>query len=294
MSQLNLTMSQYEVEINEYLNGMMDSFSKIDHQSALYDAMNYSLMAGGKRIRPMLALAFCRAYGGDAKKAMPLACAVELIHTYSLIHDDLPCMDDDDLRRGKPSCHVKYGEAVALLAGDALLTLAFELISDSDCTDYVKAKAAAILSKCAGAKGMIGGQVIDISNENNTFSKEMLEEMYLLKTGALLKAACQIGVIAATSDEKALELAGQYAYSLGMAFQIKDDILDVMGSEMVLGKPIGSDEENHKTTFVTLFGSKQADLIATDYTKQALGCLDAVWENDFLRNLTEYLLTRDH
>lgn len=264
--------------------------------AAVKEAMAYSVGAGGKRIRPVLTLTFAELFGGNVCHAMPLACAVEMIHTYSLIHDDLPCMDDDDFRRGKPSCHKQFGEATALLAGDALLTLAFETIANAPQetgADAVRClKAAAILAQKAGMNGMIGGQVMDLANEEKPVSADILTQTNALKTSALLEAACQMGAVIAGADEEQVKLAGVYAYELGLAFQVVDDILDVTGSAEELGKPIGSDAENGKTTFVSLLTLKGATALAEECTARALAALKKLPENDFLTELTNYLLAR--
>ncbi len=285
-------IKRYQTTINQALEATFSSEGK--HQAAVYDAMYYSLMAGGKRLRPILTLEFCRILGNNPAEAMPFALAVEMIHSYSLIHDDLPCMDNDDLRRGKPSCHKQYGEANALLAGDALLTMAFEQIGHANLPSGTRIKAVSVLAECAGAAGMVGGQTIDLSYEGKPVTKEILTEMYSLKTGALLKAACKLGVLAGGGDEKMVLLAGQYAEALGLAFQIVDDILDVTGNEAALGKPVGSDVECGKTTYVSLLGLEKAKSVAAGYTDSAKKALSKFPDHVFLMDLTEYLLDRDH
>lgn len=259
-------------------------------------AMRYSTEAGGKRIRPILTLEFARICGGDIHKALPFACAVELIHTYSLIHDDLPCMDDDSLRRGKPSCHKKFGEANALLAGDALLTLAFELAASAPQSEGVSpeaaAKACAYLASFAGIGGMVGGQVMDLQNEKFLPSEEELIRTYRLKTSALLSAACMMGVLSVGGTENMAAIAMSYADRLGLAFQIVDDILDIIGVEEVLGKTIGSDSENKKVTYVTLLGLKEAEKKAETLTSEALNLLSDLPDSGFLVELTKQLLVR--
>ena len=257
------------------------------------EAMAYSLEAGGKRLRPMLALEFCRLAGGEPEKAMPFACAVEMIHTYSLIHDDLPCMDNDDMRRGKPSCHKAFGEATALLAGDALLTKAFEMLSKAELPPERIVKAAAILSRCAGIDGMIGGQAVDLLNEAQAPDFDILELTYRLKTAALLQAACLLGTAAAGNDQMT-DKAREYGLNLGLAFQIVDDILDVTGDSALLGKPVGSDAENGKTTFVTLCGLEKARELAEKYSRGAVEVLAQIPGSEDLSRLTEQLLLRKH
>lgn len=257
------------------------------------EAMAYSLEAGGKRLRPMLALEFCRLAGGEPEKAMPFACAVEMIHTYSLIHDDLPCMDNDDMRRGKPSCHKAFGEATALLAGDALLTKAFEMLSKAELPPERIVKAAAILSRCAGIDGMIGGQAVDLLNEAQAPDFDILELTCRLKTAALLQAACLLGTAAAGNDQMT-DKAREYGLNLGLAFQIVDDILDVTGDSALLGKPVGSDAENGKTTFVTLCGLEKARELAEKYSWGAVEVLAQIPGSEDLSRLTEQLLLRKH
>lgn len=262
-------------------------------KKSVVEAMWYSLSAGGKRIRPALMLEFCRVCGGDVKAVLPSACALEMIHTFSLIHDDLPCMDDDDFRRGKPSCHKAYGEAEALLAGDALLNLAYEIISESDLPADVKIAVISELSRDVGINGMIGGQVIDTSYEGE-MTEKLLLEMYGMKTGALLKAACKMGCIAANAAPEKLEAAEAYAEKLGLAFQIKDDILDVSGDEKLLGKPIGSDRDSGKITYVSLCGLEKSRETAERLTGEAIAELDNFADNGFLKELTKFLLARNY
>ena len=218
------------------------------------EAMRYSLLAGGKRIRALFVLECCAALGGRREEALPLAAAIEMVHAYSLIHDDLPCMDDDDLRRGKPSCHKVYGEATALLAGDALLTFAFETAAGAPLPEELRLRAVAALARAAGYRGMIGGQVIDLAYENRPMEPEVLATLHRRKTGALLSVSAQLGAIAAGAGEDSQCALGDFAEGVGLAFQIADDILDAVGDEAKLGKPIGSDAEQGKTTFVTLYG----------------------------------------
>lgn len=263
-------------------------------KKSIVEAMWYSLSAGGKRIRPVLMLEFCRVCGGDVKEVLPPACALEMIHTFSLIHDDLPCMDDDDFRRGKPSCHKAYGEAEALLAGDALLNLAFEIIAKGGgLSAETKITIISELTQDVGINGMIGGQVVDTSYDGE-MTAELLLEMYGMKTSALLKAACKIGCISANADGTRLKAAEIYAEKLGLAFQIIDDILDVSGDEKLLGKPIGSDKESGKTTYVSLFGLEESRKAAEKLTKEALSELDKFDDNEFLKELTMFLLVRNY
>ncbi len=260
------------------------------------DAMRYSLDGGGKRIRPVLLLESCRLCGGDVADALDFACALEMIHTYSLVHDDLPCMDDDDMRRGKPACHIAFGEATAVLAGDALLTQAFAAAANSEAAKKTPARALeaiALLSKYAGAEGMIGGQVVDLQSEGKTIALSRLQTMDSLKTGALMRAACEIGAVLAGADNEKRAVLVRYAEALGQAFQIVDDILDVTSDVQTLGKPIGSDAELQKSTYVSLLGLDRAKAAARDCTAAAIEAL-AVFGEDaaFLRSLAENLMTR--
>lgn len=264
-----------------------------DGQRDVTKAMRYSLSNGGKRLRPIFVLEFCRMCGGDVNKALPYACAIEYIHTYSLIHDDLPCMDNDDMRRGKPSCHKMYGEATALLAGDALLTHAFEICSLSELSDSQNLRAVSLLSQNAGVGGMIGGQVIDLKYEQSDPSISNILTVHRLKTGALISAACILGCIAAGADDEKIALASRYAYMIGTAFQIRDDLLDILGDEEKLGKPVGSDADNDKTTYVTLVGADRAQQDVKTLTDKAVEILDSFSENDFMKTLSEYLVNRE-
>ena len=258
------------------------------------EAMAYSAEAGGKRLRPTFVLEFCKLASGDPQKAMAFACAVEMIHTYSLIHDDLPCMDNDDFRRGRPSCHKQFDEATALLAGDALLTRAFETLTDAPLSPEQIAKAVSVLAKCSGINGMVGGQVMDLQNETEAPSAEILNRTYELKTGALIQAACMLGVIAGNSNDKLLEDAREYGLYLGLAFQIIDDILDVSGDETLLGKPVGSDAANGKHTFVTVYGMEKSREMAAQYTQKALTIIQAYPDSESLTELTRELLVRKY
>ena len=257
-------------------------------------AMKYSLLSGGKRIRPILLLEFYALCGGNGDNALNFAAALEMIHTYSLIHDDLPCMDNDDMRRGRPSCHKAFGEDTALLAGDALLTLAFKTAAETDGipSDRVL-KAIAVLAENAGISGMVGGQVEDLAFEKSGATIEQLRGMYLKKTSCLLSAGAVCGSILAGADEEELKYAAEYAEKLGLAFQIIDDILDCTSDEKTLGKPIGSDEKNGKTTYVTLLGIDGAKAEAERLSNEALAALCKInGDNAALRELTADLLDR--
>lgn len=270
------------------------ALDNIGDQSEIVDAMWYSLSAGGKRLRPSLTLEFCRMCGGEEKQALSAACALEMIHTFSLIHDDLPCMDNDDYRRGKPSCHKAYGEANALLAGDALLNFAYEIIgSDESLPAERRIALICELSRAVGISGMIGGQVIDTTYKGEITEKNLLD-MYSMKTGALLKAACRMGCIAAGADNEKLEAAGRYAERLGLAFQIIDDMLDIEGDEKLLGKPVGSDSQNGKITYASLCGINNSRNQAERLTDEAYKELDAFDDSGFIKELTLYLLKRKY
>lgn len=270
-------------------------FNKDPDYSRVGDAMLYSLGIGGKRIRPILMLEFYRLCGGKEQGIYNFAVALEMIHTYSLIHDDLPCMDNDDFRRGKPSCHKAYDEATAVLAGDGLLTEAFAFASKANIAD-AEAKIAAInvLAECAGVKGMIGGQIIDIQNEGKNISKEKLLKLYAMKTGALIVAAAKIGCILAGANNK-IELAETYAKNIGLAFQIVDDILDATGDEALLGKPLHSDEKNNKTTFITFCGIEESKKTVAALTDGAKDCINKIGGNgEFLKQMADYLAIREN
>ena len=259
----------------------------------LAEAMRYSLLAGGKRIRPMLVLEFCRVAGGDVDAALPVACAVEMLHTYSLIHDDLPCMDNDDLRRGRPTNHKVYGECTATLAGDCLQAEAFGAILRSGLPAGRRAKCAEILADAAGLDGICGGQYLDMIGEGKELSHEELNEINNRKTGALLIAACRMGVAAAGGSEAMLEAAGLYAAAVGAAFQIRDDMLDVLATEAELGKPIGSDEKEKKNTFMALYGEEKCRAMIERLTKAAKDALSGAFaDTRFLCELADSLAER--
>lgn len=264
-----------------------------DGQDNVVKAMRYSLLNGGKRLRPILVLEFCKACGCNIDYAVAFACAVEYIHTYSLIHDDLPCMDNDDFRRGNPSCHKMYGEDTALLAGDALLTHAFEILTNADVSDAQITKAVCLLSQNSGVGGMLGGQVIDLKYEKEDPNLSQILTIHKLKTGALISAACLLGCIAADADEEKMAAASRFAYYLGIAFQIKDDLLDVLGDEQKLGKPVGSDKDNNKTTYVTVVGIERAQADVERLTNKAIKELGVFSDTEFLTALSEYLISRE-
>ena len=261
------------------------------------DAERYALLARAKRIRPTLVLEFCRLFGGEDGAALPFACAVEMVHTYSLIHDDLPCMDDDDMRRGRPTCHKVYGEANALLAGDGLLTRAFGVIASNMAVsgDTVR-DAVFALSRAAGSFGMIGGQVMDLAGEHQKLSLDSLKKLHAHKTGAMIEVSAVLGCLAAglAMDDPRTEAARCFARGVGLAFQIVDDVLDVTADAALLGKPIGSDAENEKTTFLTYYTPEEALDHARAVTNEAKTALAAYPGAEFLLGLADYLVNRDH
>lgn len=251
--------------------------------------MEYSLFAGGKRLRPALALGAAELVCGDDTSALPAACALEMIHTYSLIHDDLPSMDNDDLRRGKPTSHKVYGEAIAILAGDALLTLAFE--AASDCADAVVMRE---IAKAAGAEGMVGGQVIDLESENLKLGVPELRNLHAKKTGALIRASVRVGAMTAGASAAQTEALTRYGEAIGLAFQIADDILDVVGDQEAIGKPVGSDASNNKSTYPAAVGLDGARKLAADAVADAVAALEVFGpEADTFRALARYIIERD-
>jgi geranylgeranyl diphosphate synthase type II len=263
----------------------------------IYEAMRYSVFAGGKRLRPVLCLSSCELLGGDIKKALPVACAIELIHTYSLIHDDLPAMDNDDLRRGKPTNHKVYGEAIAILAGDGLLNLGYEVLvrhALEHPEDYERIlKATNEIATASGCKGIIGGQVVDILSQNTELTYEELKFMHEHKTGALIEASVCAGAYIAGATEEDIHALREYARLIGFAFQIKDDILDVIGEEEKLGKKVGSDKEKGKFTFVNIFELEKSQEMVVELTQNAVKILDRFGEKAlFLKELSNYLIER--
>ena len=284
-----------ESELSDYAAGDDEKFGII------YDAVRYSLLGGGKRLRPFLVLQFAllaaSESGEDGQRAfeaaLPYACAIEMIHTYSLIHDDLPCMDNDDLRRGKPTSHIKFGEANALLAGDALLTRSFGVAASNQLADAVtNCRAVALLSECAGIGGMIGGQVLDLIGESEKFDIETLERLQSLKTGELIRCAALLGCYAGGASPALCEAAERYALGVGRAFQVVDDILDAIGDEALLGKPIGSDKESGKTTFLSFMSVDEAREYASRLTDDAVDALASYEGSEVLCELAKYLLIR--
>jgi len=284
----NARYEGYRQAVEAYLSGL---FTKETHWPDLYESMRYSLLAGGKRIRPVLTLEFARLAGMDWKAALPAACALELVHTYSLIHDDLPCMDDDDLRRGKPTNHKVYGETLAVLAGDALQPEAYRLILTAPGLEADRrADCALVLAEAAGADGMVAGQVLDTLHAPETEAE--LTEVHRLKTGCMIRAACAMGCAAAGASQALREAAGVYAEKLGLAFQIRDDMLDVIGDEATFGKPIGSDREEGKVTFADLLGAEGCAAAVRDCTEKAKAAVAAYDADGFLSALADSLAER--
>lgn len=289
-----MKLTEYSAVINNKLTSCFDKYKSSLLQIKVADAMKYSLMSGGKRLRPALVMEFAKMCGGDEESALAAASALEMVHTFSLIHDDLPCMDNDDLRRGNPSCHKKFDEATALLAGDALLNLAFEVIAyDEFISDYKKIRLISELTRATGVLGMIGGQVIDMYNTcDNNLDKETILSMYSLKTSALIKCACRMGCICA-GNEKNISHAEKFGEYFGLAFQIKDDILDVMSTSEVLGKNTGSDEARNKETYLKRVGMDTAIRELERYTDMAVSELDKFGNADFLIALTRWQCRRE-
>ena len=287
---------RYDAELVESALG--EYFERGDEDiKNLLDSEKYSLFAGGKRIRPFLTLEFCKLFGGDVKAALPFACAVEMIHTYSLIHDDLPCMDNDDLRRGKPTNHKVFGYSTALLAGDGLLTRAFGVAaSNAHVEPQVALEAVRTLSECAGEFGMIGGQIIDLEGEEKVMPIDTLLKLHSLKTGALIRASALLGALAAgcrSESPEALAVA-EYASKIGLAFQIIDDILDVTATDEALGKSAGSDKENNKTTFMTYYSVDEARKYASALTAEAVSEISEYEGSEMLTDFAVYLLGRSY
>ena len=261
-----MKLNDYAALINGYLNGAI-SVNNIKYKG-LYDAMAYSLTAGGKRIRPVLVLEFCRISGKDFREALPVACAIEMLHTYSLIHDDLPCMDNDDLRRGMPTNHRVFGDCNAVLAGDALLTEAFWQIASCELSVPVKLDCIKVLSGAAGLNGMCGGQYLD-TNYSESLSEDDIITINSLKTGALLKAACKMGVICGEGSDKQIQAAESFGEYIGWAFQIRDDVLDVIGNSRQLGKSVGKDSKENKINYMSVYGEEYCLKLIDDYTAKA-------------------------
>lgn len=284
----------------DLVNKHLDSYlvNKDNYQKIIYDMMRYSIFAGGKRLRPVMAIASCEMLGGDINEVMPFACAIEMIHTYSLIHDDLPAMDNDDYRRGKLTSHKVFGEGLAILAGDALLNKAFETILEQTLEKNINTaramKAMAVIANASGTEGMIGGQVVDIESENKQIGRDILNYMHLHKTAALIIASVKVGGIMAGGSEEEIKLLESYGRNVGLTFQIKDDILDVEGSKSKLGKEVNTDAKNNKSTFVSLLGIDKAKQELKDLTDESLKVIEHFGKkNEFLKQITLYLAGRE-
>ena len=291
-------MEQYKNEMRHLVDKVETALRAFLPESGalhatIYDAMRYSLLAGGKRIRPVIVLSFAKAFGVEESRAMPYACALEMIHTYSLIHDDLPCMDNDDLRRGRPTNHKVYGDGVATLAGDALLNRAFELslkaMMEGDIPLQNAGMAIRLMADCAGADGMIGGQIIDLEAEGKSLALSQLETLQQMKTGALFVASAKMGTLLAGAPKEAQAAAERFAQKLGLAFQIRDDILDVEGDVKELGKATGHDAETNKSTFVSVFGLEESKRRVQALTKEAIDALESIPNHDFLLYIAEIM-----
>lgn len=281
--------AEYREAIEAYLASWTEKF-RDQPQKLLYEAMNYSLLGGGKRLRGIFTLEFCRLSCGDWKKALPFAAAIEMIQAYSLIHDDLPAMDNDDYRRGKLTNHKVYGEAMAILAGDALLTDAFACAASADLPAKDIAFAISVLAENAGSLGMVGGQVLDILSEERVLTEQEVLDVQTRKTGALINAACVLGIIAGGGSEDKIAAAAGFAGCLGLAFQIRDDMLDVIGSAEELGKAVGTDEQ--KNTFVRLYGLEKCEELVNEYTEQAISLLQNFQNYEYMENLARSLTNR--
>ena len=283
--------AEYHDHVESFLRDWYAQWNS-EPQTRLFDSITYSLQAGGKRLRPIFAFEFCRFCCGDWKKATPLAAAVEMIHTYSLIHDDLPSMDNDDFRRGKPTNHRVFGEAMAILAGDGLLSDAFYVASTAQLSGSNMADAIGILAACAGSTGMVGGQVLDILSEERTLTEQEVLDIQSRKTGALIRSACCLGALAGGATEAQFDAACIFAANLGLAFQIRDDMLDVIGNAQELGKATCAD--GNKNTFVRLYGLERCDELVKTYTQNALDALSIFDDTAYLRQLAEDLTMRKY
>ena len=280
----------YREFIEDYLENIYSNF-KTEPQKPLFESMEYSLLAGGKRLRPIFVLDFCRMCGGDWKAAAPFAAAIEMIHTYSLIHDDLPSMDNDDFRRGRPTNHKVYGEAMAILAGDALLTDAFMVAATAKLPNPADmGTAIALMAEGAGSLGMVGGQVLDIMSEERELTEQEVLDIQSRKTGKLISIACCLGAIAGGATEEQFDAAAQFAAGLGLAFQIRDDMLDVIGTQEEMGKGVGTDAV--KNTFVRLYGLEKCEELVQKYTSYAIDALDAFEDTEYMIALAKSLTDR--
>lgn len=283
--------NSYLSQIEKYLDEHCFTYDS-QPQKTLFEAMRYSLLAGGKRLRPIFVLDFCKMCGADPEKAMSFAAALEMIQTYSLIHDDLPCMDNDDFRRGKLTNHKVFGEAIAVLAGDGLLTAAFSALAAAPLSAETRIRAVQILSECAGELGMVGGQVLDMEAEQRACTEQEVLDIHTRKTVALIRAACTIGVLAGNGTETQYQAAEQFAFHLGLAFQIRDDMLDIIGDKQELGKATGTDTE--KNTFVRLYGLEECDKLVKEHTNCALHALNQFNDPAFMKALAVQLTNRTY
>lgn len=282
-------LKEYQQYIEHYMDANCFQYDS-EPQKILFDAMRYSLLAGGKRLRPVFVFAFCRMCGGDWKMAAPFAAAIEMVHTYSLIHDDLPCMDNDDYRRGRLTNHKVYGEANAILAGDGLLTAAFAYLAKAPFDAETRIRAVEVLSNCAGELGMVGGQVLDMMSEERQCTEQEVLDIQSRKTGALIKASCLLGVLAGQGSEAQFTAASDFAANLGLAFQIRDDMLDVIGNAEELGKAVGVDTD--KNTFVHLYGLEKCDALVHAHTDTAINSLQIFNDAAFMLDLSHELVGR--
>ena len=290
MCAFQLRYDSYRAAVDDHLGGLFAD-AKDKPYRRLQEAMRYSLLSGGKRVRPVMTLAFCDMLGGQWREALPFACALELVHTYSLIHDDLPCMDDDDLRRGRPTCHKVYGETMAVLAGDALQGEAFGLIAAAPAmTAQQRIDAVAVLSAACGGGGMVADQVLDV--DHLAQGEADLRLLHRLKTGAMLQAAAELGCVAAGADDGLRQRARDYGCHIGLAFQVRDDVLDVVADQGELGKPIGSDRAEGKRTFVDLLGLEACQALVAEETAKAKAALADLPDSGFLLNLADHLAER--
>ena len=287
--ELKAQLTEYQQFIENYMEENCFQYD-CEPQKVLFDAMRYSLLAGGKRLRPVFVFDFCRMCGGNWEQAAPFAAAIEMVHTYSLIHDDLPCMDNDDYRRGRLTNHKVYGEANAILAGDALLTAAFSYLSKAPFDAETRIRAVEVLSNCAGELGMVGGQVLDMMSEERQCTEQEVLDIQSRKTGALIRAACLLGVLAGQGSAEQFSAAADFAAHLGLAFQIRDDMLDVIGNAEELGKAVGVDAV--KNTFVQLYGLEKCDALVHDHTDIAKASLSAFTNADFMLALSDELVGR--
>lgn len=287
---LERQIQEYRDYTENYLKNIYGKFRK-EPQTLLLDAMEYSLLAGGKRLRPVFAYEFCRMCGGQWQDAAPFAAAIEMVHTYSLIHDDLPCMDNDDFRRGRPTNHKVFGEGMAVLAGDALLTDAFMIASSGKLPQpWTMADAISLMAEGAGSLGMVGGQVLDIMSQERELSEQEVLDIQSRKTGRLINIACCLGAMAGGASQNQFEAAAQFASGLGLAFQIRDDMLDVIGTREEMGKGVGTDAE--KNTFVRLYGLEKCETLVQQYTDYAISALQAFEDREFIIALAKSLTDR--